>query len=189
MFGLKKISVRQLYRLEISKFEKYMNLKNVLNSKPNFGRHAPTPLMKLSYGNVKQILRNFSEPSYESILESFTFVYGVSEHEYLIQDVVSYFYALNWVEQEAVKIIENERKALKRTEDPILTMAGVERMAIFGELPTLIDLGQRFGKKPEEIEEWTYGTVFSIQAHDKVQHEVSKEYNKLNTEFNNGPKR
>lgn len=177
--NLKKIKVYQLYRLDPLRFSQYLRLKGILSAKSTFAKKKATPIVDLEYGQVREMIRNFEKPSYDGVLENFTFVFGVKERKYLRASVIDYFYAFNWIEKELRVIVENEARVLSREEDPILKLAGSDRLKIFGELPTLVDLGERFSIPIQEVQKWKYKLVFSIQAYDTVRSQVYKKYNEL----------
>lgn len=185
MFNLDNITVRQLYQIQDEElFKKYLRFSNekdklYLKPKGEFANHKATPIGSLTYGEVSQIKHNLSNPTFENIYECFDLVFKVKFKTYLIQDVVSYFYAINWIKDEVKKIIEREKKSFSGESDLLLEMAGVNRLVPFGELNTIIPIAHKFSKSPEEIQDWKYNLVFTIMIHDKVLNEVQTEYNKL----------
>jgi len=120
-----------------------------------------------------------SDPGFDSLFDCFTIIYGVKKTAYLGADIVSYFYAMKWIKQEIVKLIDTQKKVLEGEKDFAMEMAGAERLSIFGEFATLVIVGRSFGLDPEIIENWKYNKVFSILAYDKIHGEVQKRYNEL----------
>lgn len=179
-YQLKKISVKELYQLDETTFLDYLALKNMLLvNDDKFLNHEATPMTQLTFGEVGTIKSNLKTVTLDSILEIFQIIYSISDKEFFEADVVTYFYALKYIEKEIVSLIDKERKILSSIPDPIMEMAGSKRLQGFGESSTLINLGRSFGKSPEEIEQWKYGLVFMILAYDKVSGEVQKEYQQI----------
>lgn len=190
MFDLEIITVRQFFELDETKAERYLSLQNILNPLPKLGNKKATALGELSYGEVAQLKRNIAEPTVQNIFESFQMVFKIKWVEFITTDIVSFFYAINWIRTEIKELSKREAKALKSEKDPDLEMAGVKRLQPFGEFSTLIGLGEKFGKAPTEIENWKYNVVFTIMFHDKIYNEVAKNYQEIKSKQNpNGRKR
>lgn len=179
MFDLENITVFQFFQLNEERAYKYVELQSIMNDKPEFLKSKAKSLGHLSYGQVAKLKRTISKPTFENLFEAFHIVFGVKMNQYLNADIVSYFYALNWIRKSVKNILQKEFKALQSDVDPYLEMAGVKRLAAFGEMSTLITLGRQFSKTPEEIENWKYNLVFSIMLYDKVYGEVNKSYNEI----------
>ncbi|SOC79835.1 hypothetical protein SAMN06296241_1372 [Salinimicrobium sediminis] len=185
MFNLDNITVKQFFHLKDENLaQQYLQFTlpgNPFYLKPRgvFAKKEATPLGQLTFGQVANIKHNLSKPSFENIFECFEFVFNVKLETYLRQDVISYFYALNWITSNLKQLVERESKSLGGDPDDLLDMAGVKRLAAFGELNTLKSIAQQFGKSPEEVENWKYNLVFSLMLHDKVSGEVQTAYNQL----------
>lgn len=185
MFNLDNISVKELFHLQDDQlFEQYMRFSDeedgfYLKPKEVFAGREATPLGSLTYGEVATIKQNLVKPTFDNLYETFDLVFKVKKITYLAQDVVSYLYALNWIKAEIKMILEREKKTLGGTPDPLLEAAGVHRLVPFGELNTILAIAQKYGKSPEEVENWKYNLVFSMMVHDKVSGEVQTEYNRL----------
>lgn len=188
MFNLKNITVKEFFQLNEADALSYVELQSIMKSKPVFLNRKAKELGELSFGDVAQLKRNISEPSYEGLMDSFKMVFGIKQSQYLNADVVSFFYALNWM-RESVIALMNKEKALVPEPDPDLEMAGVNRLAVFSEMSTLINLGRSFSKAPTEIETWKYNMVFAILLYDKVHGEVQKNYYELKKPKRVGGKR
>lgn len=178
MFNLTNISVKEFFQLNDQEVMSYVELQTIMKSKPIFLNRKAKDLGQLEFGQVAQLKRNISNPTFENLYESFKMVFGTKKMEYLSADIISYFYALNWIRENIISII-NKEKALAPEPDPDLEMAGVKRLSIFGEMSILINLGQKFSKTPTEIERWKYNLVFAILMYDKVHGEIQKNYMKI----------
>ncbi len=183
IFDLENITVKQLYRS--SDFEGYVRLQSFMKSKPKFLNRKAKNLQQLEFGQVSGMKRTMMKPSYDGMAEMFKTVFGVKKNKYENANVIDYLYALNHIKDEMAKLVEKEKKLLKTEPDRTMDMAGAERLNIFKELNTLIKLGKDFGKSPQEIERWTYATVFSLILHTKISGEVMKRYHQLKREQRN----
>lgn len=181
MFDLDNITVEELYLLPPEKFKYYMDLENVmLINDDRFMKNKARSLGSLSYGDVASIKLYLQDPTFDNVLEIFKLVYKIKKQDYLKADVISYFYALKYIKKAIIDLLDKEKKALKSDPDPLLEMAGAERLGIFREMGTLINLGKSFKKNPEEIENWRYDLVFTILVYEKISGEIQKEYRNLN---------
>ncbi len=185
-WNLDHISVSQLYQLEEYDFLCYMELQKVMNAKPFFCKHKAKKLTTLTFGEVSKIKRVLIKPTLDGLQEVFTAVFGIKKIQYYNADVVDYFYGLNHIIKSIEEIVKREQKALKGKEDADLDAAGVDKLSRFGELSTLIEVGKKFGKSPEEIEQWKYSLVFSIIFYGKIENEVKDNYSQI--KMKNGTK-
>ena len=175
MFNLTHIKVRQFFQLKEDEAAKYVELQSIMKSEDIFLNFKAKPLGELTFGQVSQIKRVFMKPTYENLLECFKTVFKVREDKYLNSDITHYFYALNWIKEQVMVLVEKE-KMLIPDPDPDLEMAGVKKLNVFGEMATLINLAQKFSTTPMEIEKWNYNVVFTILLYQKLEGEVRRDY-------------
>lgn len=185
--GLDNISVVQLYHLPSDDFKNYMELQGVMASKPMFRKMKAKKIESLEFGQVAQLKRIMLKPTYQGLVDAFKMVYGVKQSEYQNANVLDYFYALNHIKHSVTALVKKELKALNSEPDMMMQMAGADRLNVFAELNTLIDIGKQFGKAPEEVERWPYSMVFALVLHNKISGEVMKRYHELKSK-KNGPK-
>lgn len=187
MFNLTNISVSDFFQLNEDEVIKYLELQSLMKSKNVFTKRKAKELGYLTFGDVSQLKMDMAAPTFENLADSFKVVFGVKKNDYLKSDVVSFFYALNHIKESVKELIKKE-KALESEPDPELELAGVNKLNIFGEMATLINLGEKFSKAPTEIETWKYNLVFAILLYDKKKGEVKNKYDELKSEAN-GSKR
>lgn len=178
-WNLKNITIAELYQLDEYDFLCYMELKKLMNSKPFFCKREPKKITSLKFGEVSKIKRVIQKPTLEGLQEVFSIVFGVKKMQYQNAKVTDYFYGLNHITKSILEIVKREQKALKAKEDADLDAAGVDKLSRFGELSTLIEVGKKFGKSPEEIEQWKYSLVFSIIFYGKVENEIKDNYSQI----------
>lgn len=180
MFNLKEIKVIEYLRLDENELNNYNNLQKVMLPKDHFNNIKAKGIGDLTFSEVKGLQSSFKEPTFEDVLYAYNLFFGVNKHQFLRSSIIDFFYSSNWITQTLLKTVENEAKALQSSDsDPDMELAGSGRLAIFGELNTLFDLGERYSKDPTEIGGWKYNTVFSILVHDKVIGEVRREYQRI----------
>src|SRR5690606_21233900 len=135
----------------------YIRLQKVMKPKGVFIEKTAVPIGQLSFGQVKRMQREFKQPTFEQLINAFKLVYGASKHQVLRSWITDFFYASNHLIKEVALTIEKENKAFRNDDiDKKMKAAGIERLNAFGELNQLFDLAERFGKDPEEIENWKY---------------------------------
>lgn len=176
IFDLQDITVGEFFGCSEEMALKYMELRKILNPVGKFGKRNAAKLSQLTYGEVSVLKRNVANPSYPSIMDSFKKVFRADTKEVLDATVTQFFPALNWIAVEMGALIKKETKALSGDTDSALKEAGVERLNAFQEGNVLIKIGKEFGKSPDEVENWEYGTVFTILLHDKVTSEIERAY-------------
>ena len=183
--SLAKIPVYKLFKLQNESFEEYHNLLKHLEPKPIKRKgKIISSLTDLTFGEVAGLKMSFSDTSFESMRDVFKTVFGLKKFEFLNVDVINFYHALNWIREEMQSIYERERHNLTSTPDAKLKDAGIEDLNMFGELNTLIALGEKFSKPPQEVENWNYNLVFSLMLHQKVSNDINKRYQELNKPAN-----
>lgn len=178
------ITAQQLFLLDRDRFDDYHNLLKHLVAKPIIGKRKINSLTELSFGEVALMKLVIQEPRFESIIKIFKVAFGLKKKQVLQLDVISFYHALNWLKEEVRMIYEREAKNLNAETDSKLKDAGIDRLNIFGEMNTLIALGQKFSKPPQEIENWNYNLVFTLTMHEKISREIQKRFQELNTKTN-----
>lgn len=176
MIDLPKIKVKKLFELDDARFAEYVRLQNVMKSKPEFIGKEAVEITSLQFGQVNELKRIFTEPTFEGIFYAFEAVFGAKKEEVLEADVVSYFYALNHI-AEGVKTVFKKEKILEVDDEEerfFMKEAGAERLNRFQEFPILLNLAERFSTTPFVIETWKYSTVFTILLYDKILADVRK---------------
>lgn len=178
IYDLENISVRKLYELGTFEFEKYMTLQKCMKSKNIFNNVEADKIGGLKFSEVSELKRIFISTTPEGLFRAFEIVFKCNLHTFMKSDVVSFFYAANWIGEEVNEIFEKE-KALASEPDFFMIEAGVKRLEIFEELPTLLSLAKRFGTTPQKVERWKYNLIFAILYYDKIFEDVQKNYNEL----------
>ena len=176
---LRNISTKRLFSLQAKRFEQYHNTLKHLKAKPILKSKQATPIENLSFGEVISIKQILNNPNIDGLLQVFKMVFKLNKGEVLNIPVLDFYHAFNWVQEQVISINEREQKKLTSTPDGKLKEAGIEDLYIFGELNTLIALGEKFGKSPQEVQNWTYSFVFSLMYHDKVSSDINKRYTKI----------
>lgn len=180
MIELDKITVAELWALEDeSLFISYLELQKLLKPAPDFCGFEAKPLGKLEFGQVANLKEYITAPTPDGILDAFKMVFGIEEKSYFAADVVSYFYALNWIAEEMRKLVELEARMLADKPDPLMEMAGAKVLEMFKELPVLDMLAQRYSQPPQVVETWSYNFVFGILLMIKKTGEVRENYDRL----------
>lgn len=168
MFNLKKITLREYLQLPEEEAEKYIQLQKVLNPRNQYGKKKAQPLGTYQFKQVRRIQAVLSEPTLEGIEEIFTFVFEVDKDQFLKASIIDYFYAVNFLSQEILKLLRTEAKVLTSRPDPDLEAAGVKKLAVFEDYPAILRIAKDYSVDPDVVETWTYNKVFTILAHDKV---------------------
>lgn len=179
MFNLPKIRVIEFLQLTEEAASAYIRLQTVMNPKNEFQNKKAKPIGHLTFGQVKQMQRDFRNPTFEQIIDAFILVFDVTKHQVLRSWITDFFHASNHLIKEISATIEKENKALASDPDPDMVNAGIERLNVFGELSVLYDLGARYGMDPEEIENWKYNKVLSIMVHDHIVRQIQTEYSEI----------
>lgn len=178
MSSLQKISFRQFFQLKNQRFEEYHNVLQYLEALPLNDKIES--LTDLTFGEVAGIKLDLKQPTFDNMIDIFKTIFGLSQKEIYKINVIEFYHALNWIKEEIQNIYDREIQNLSFTPDSKLKDAGIDDLNIFGEMNTLIALGEKFGKAPQEVENWNYNLVFSLMLHQKISTEINKRYVELN---------
>lgn len=183
--SLQKISTFKLFQLQTSEFEKYHIVLKHLNPIPDVipMKNKIESITDLTFGEVASIKMLLAEPNYNNLVEIYKIIFGLED--LITVDVVQFYHSINWIKNELEDIYNREVENLTSTPDSKLKDAGIEDLNIFGELNTLIMLGEKFSKSPQEIENWNYNLVFSLTLHQKISNDINKRYIELNKPVQN----
>ena len=185
MSSLQKISFQKLFQLKPQKFEEYHNVLKHLEAIPMKGKKQIESITDLTFGEVAAIKMLLQEPNFLNIVEIFKIIFELEQKDLFKIDVIQFYHSINWIKQEVQAVYDREVENLTSTPDSKLKDAGIDELNIFGEMNTLIMLGEKFSKAPQEIENWNYNLVFSLMLHQKISSEVNKRYVELITPKSN----
>lgn len=130
---------------------------------------------KLTFAEMNYLKKNISKIHDENVFFNiFELVFSVNKDQLLAQKIIDFIAATNYINKSIENIFEAEKKALSGEEDEDFILAGGLMLNSLGNLPTLITIGMKFGKSPEEVANWSYKTVFGIQRYFKMSAEIDK---------------
>ncbi|SNA77389.1 hypothetical protein [Flavobacterium psychrophilum] len=181
--SLQNISFRQLFQLKSQKFEEYHSLLSHLT--PIKLTDSIGSLTDLTFGEVAEIKRSLQRPTFENTTKLFEIIFKIDQKKLYKINVIEFYHALNWIKHEVQSVYNREVENLSPDTDSKLKDAGVDELNIFGEMNTLIALGEKFSKAPQEVENWSYNLVFSLMLHQKISSDINKRYVELNKPVNN----
>lgn len=179
MSDLRNIKIFKLFQLPDPVFEKYNSIMRYLIPKNHLRKYKSKDFSEISYGDIILVKRLSENPDFEDLVNIFETVFGIKRKKLLRTRIIDFYHALNHIKKEIETIEFRELKNLNSRTDDELKRAGVEKLNIFGELNTLILLGSKYGKSPEEIEQWSYGLVFSLLLHEKITNDINKNYTEI----------
>lgn len=175
---LDKITVNKLFKLSPEGFDEYHNTLKNLVPKPEIKGHQANDIYELSFSEVSWLKTFIKDTSFENFLKAYELVFGISENLFLKADVVEFYHSFNWLQNEILELIEGE-SALSSEPDEKWKDAGIEDLNVFGELNTLITIGEKYGVPPHEVEKWSYNLVFTYALHNKMNSDVNKRYSEI----------
>lgn len=148
---IKNISVKSLFNLPEDRFELYHDILKYLKPMPRLGKRSAKDIETLTFGEVVSIRQGLNDPDADVVIEMFCLVFGIKKTNVLNSNVIDFYHAFNWIKDQIIEINDREQNKLSSAPDGKLKEAGIEELNVFGELNTLIALGEKFGKSPEEI--------------------------------------
>lgn len=175
---VEKINVSKLFSLPSDKFEEYHSMCQFQKSKNVLRGKVCNTIMSLRFVDVSDIKENFESMNVNGIISSLRLAFGLKENEILHTDVVEFYQAFNWMQEELDRIYKAEKKLNSQPESK-LKEAGINELDIFGNLNSLIAIGEKFATPPHEVEKWSYSLVFSLIYHNKISNEIQKRYDKI----------
>ena len=134
------------------------------------GKHAKD-LMDLRFKDVQLIKDTLQQPNEKDMFRIIKKVFDFDDFENI--RLLEFYKAYNYI-AEQIKIIYDSEKRLISEPSERLMAAGIEKMAIFGALNILDDIGKRYGYKPQKVEKWSYAWVFSLSLKMKYESDIQK---------------
>jgi hypothetical protein len=176
---MKNITVKQLFESTPEEFKEYHEiLKHLIPKIPPIGKQIKS-LTDLSYGKVALIRSELGVNEFETILNVFKAAFKIKRDNVLNMEIVQFYQALNWLQEELKTLSMREKKFLSAEPDPVLKEAGIDRLNVFTDLNPLINLAKQYSKSPDEVSKWNYNLVFSLLLHGKIMGEIDVEYRRI----------
>lgn len=181
---IKNISISEYLALGDSM--QYDIFVNVLNPKNFFcGREAN--YNKLTFDEVQVIKSILNRPNSQDIKDLFVMLYDIRATRFrsgakifLSQSVFSLFAAKRYLDDFIIQLSNREAKHLTGEPDEKADRVNAgKRLAPFNHQLTKIRLGKDYGLDPDVIGRWKYSKVFAILVAEKVQEDVTRDYNQI----------
>ena len=129
----------------------------------------------LKFFEVENIKKDFQNLDDDKVIKLMDLFYGKSDLSKVRG--LQFYRAFNYI-KEQLKDVYDKEKMLAGDSQQKLIDAGIKELDIFGSLNILDDLGKDFGKSPEEVEQWSYGLVFSLSLKRKKESDIRKRLDK-----------
>ena len=172
---LSKTKLKDLGKIDLEKLAVHFTMVQSVKSTPYINRYKAKDLYELEYGEVVLIKQYLTSPDTKSIEEVFKIVFECPSKLLYDHTLNQYFGAMNWVVAEIEQIQKQEVKQLSREPSDKMKIAGIHRLNIFGELNVLVSLAKEFNTTPQEVEKWTYSTVFALILRSNIEAEITNE--------------
>ena len=130
---------------------------------------------------LKKYLQKFDFQNFEMFIKIFfhNFEQIKITDLYFFDFVAWYKFVINEIES----IIEIEN-TINYDADPIMKVAGIDKLERFGELNTKIQLGEQFGKLPNEIGQMLWADVVTILMYNAEKSAIEKTYYEIKSKQN-----
>ena len=138
---------------------------------------------KLSYTHVKKCFSIVAKehPTYSDLKDLFCLAFDVKELDFWKSDVVSFFSANNYLIDAFAKEIKREQKLLKSIAFDVnkWELAGGKELDPYSNLLPLMQLGERYGCYPYDLQNKPYREILILLAanlkKDRVDYEMNKQ--------------
>ena len=185
MTELIDITVKELFSLEGNKFDSYNELLKNLNGKNTVAGITGKDIYQLPFSSVSFLKEFIQSPTLPGFISVYKLIFGIDENIFLKMKSTDFYYSFNWIQNEIIELVEGEKR-LESKPDEHWIAAGIERLNIFGELNTLINIGKQYSIPPQEVENWSYNLVFTFALHNKIDGEINKKYSEIINTPKNG---
>ena len=130
-------------------------------------------LLNLTFDEVSVVKKILANPKQETIKKLFEICY--SEESLLKCSIFDYFQAKKYIDEEVIRMVEREKKLLKRLPNKKGKKVNTEDLNKFGSLNTKIEIGQMFGVNPYDVGNWKYNDVLHIQAYNTTVNNIQSQ--------------
>lgn len=167
---MQNFKIYELIEQDYETIETYNQLFQFVPSSNVFLKHKAKEIELMSFGEVAELKKRALNEEVFYLLRT---VFEVTDEQILKCRVTDFFPARNYVNEKLVSLIKRE-KMLYGQVDPKLMKAGIERLNILGDQNVLIDIGEQFGVRPSEVDQWPYAEIFSIRLKNKIVADIER---------------
>jgi len=184
LYKIDNISIYDYFNLEdASGYDIFIDTLKPVNSfngkKCNVG--------SLTFDEIEVIKKIFSNPTIEDIKDMFQTCFNIrgtfehsADYEFFNTSIFELFRAKRFMQGYITGLIDREVKQLSgAVDDKMLMINAAERLRPFNHQLTKMKIAAEFGFKPKEIGGWKYREVFTILVANKVNAEITKEYQEI----------
>ena len=168
---------------DTSMYDMFINVllpKNEFNSKV-------CKVHNLTFDQIEVIKKIFNAPTMDDIKDLFQTCYNISgsmkqsaDDEYYNTNIFDLFRAQRFLQEYMNQLIKRESNQLSGTpDDKMLMINAYERLKPYSHHLTKIKLAEQFSTTPTEIGRWKYRDVFSILVANRVNADITKEYQQI----------
>ena len=184
MYKIDNISIYDYFNLEdASSYDVFINTLKPVNSFN--GRKCKVG--NLTFDQIEVIKKIFSSPTIADIKDMFQTCFDIrgsfeesADYEFYNTSIFELFRAKRFLQDHIVTLIEREKNQLSgATDDKMLMINAGERLRPFNHQLTKMRIAEQFSRTPKEIGNWKYREVFSILVANKVNAEITKEYQEI----------
>ncbi len=180
------ISVKELFTLEGNKFDSYNELLKNLNGKNVAAGKVAKDIYQLSFASVSYLKEFMQSPSLPGFISVFKLVFDVDEKEFLKMKTTEFYYSFNWLQNQIIELVENERNQLESKPDENWVAAGIEKLNKYGDVNVVLDLSEQFGWTTEYVEQKSYEEVIVILMRNGDKSTINKNYSEIINAPKNG---
>jgi hypothetical protein len=159
----------ELIEQDTDTIETYNQLFSFVPPSDYFLKKQARQLELMTFGEVSELKKRALNLEIFYLVRN---VFDVKEDDILKSRCTDFFPARNYINLQLENLIKREQKMLFSRMDTKLAKAGIERLNVLGDANVTIDLGQAFGVRPSEIEQWPYAEVFAIRLKNKLMSEI-----------------
>lgn len=169
---IKNIKLRDFPTLSEADQEAYERVLRYMKGKPHLGRRKARNVYEMPFAEV-ELMRN-GIGTEEGFLQAMCLLFDCPKEMITDYRLTQFFAARNHMLSQIEHISNMERLTLSREPDPKLIEAGIKELDRFGALNILDQLGREYGKSPEEIEQWSYGLVYSLMWKRRIESDIDE---------------
>lgn len=160
--------------------ESYYEVLQYLKGCPKLGKLSACDITALEYGKYIELRNLYFKGDFLSALQMIKIVFGfTSDKKIMRQRIIPFFKALNYIQEELDKTLENESKALSSKPTQRMRLAGVDRFNKFQELNVLSLLAKAYNTQPQEVNKWEYKLIFALLYLDSEEKKYEIAYQEI----------
>ena len=162
-------------KLKEDERQEYIEILSLLKPVPKLGRREAKNIFEMQFAEVENMRRMIDTDN--GAITAMEMFYDCSKESLMRYTVITFYHAFNYMLSQLEHIDNIERMNLNKKPKQEMIDDGIKELNRFGVLNTLDALAKDYGKSPLEVEQWSYGLVYSLMWKRRIESDIDDNRN------------